>query len=154
MLLGLMREARPLFEELISTEDFARLQAEVRGGFEPNREISTSVDLPLSRGAKQVLAYAAKEVEHSNDKHIDTVHLLHGLMIMPSTAADVLRNHGLTVEDLRKRPAERDAGSTQEPAQILDELRREFMPMVRRLTLEIEPATVFHLEPGGKETGS
>ena len=52
-----------------------------------------------------------------------------------------------------RQPAERPEAPTQSPAEILDELRREFMPMVRRLPLEIEPATVFRLD-SGKEAGS
>jgi ATP-dependent Clp protease ATP-binding subunit ClpC len=154
MLLGLMREARPLFESLMATVDSTKLQAEVRDGLEPNREISTSVDLPLSRVARLVLASAGEEAERAGQKHIDTIHLLHGLTVVPSSAANALRNRGLTIEDLRKKPAEGRGWPRQEPAQILDELRREFLPMARRLTPEIEPATVFRLAHGGKDTGS
>ncbi len=154
MLLGLMREARPLFESVMSTEDSTKLQAEIRDALEPNREISTSVDLPVSRLVKLVLASAGEEAERARQKHVDTIHLLHGLIVVPSTAANALRNRGLRIEDLRNKPMEGRGWSRQEPAQILDELRREFMPMARRLTPEVEPATVFRVEPGGKETGS
>jgi hypothetical protein len=54
----------------------------------------------------------------------------------------------------KTRATEHGGASTQAPAEILDELRREFMPMVQRLTPEIEPAIVFRLECGRKETGS
>jgi hypothetical protein len=52
------------------------------------------------------------------------------------------------------QPTERPGASTQDPAEILAELRREFLPMTQRLTPEIEPAIVFRVEPCGKETGS
>ena len=46
------------------------------------------------------------------------------------------------------------AASTPSPAEIVNELRREFMPGVLRLTPEVEPAVVFRPEPGAKESGS
>ncbi len=154
MLLGLMRESRSLFDSLLATDELAKIQAELRGDLESRSKISTSVDLPFSHTAKRMLAYAAEEAERFGHKHIDTIHLLHALMLVPSAAADVLQKHGLEIEDLRKRLAGRPIASTQRSAKTLDELRREFAPMVRRLTPEIEPATVFRLEPGPKETGS
>src|SRR5581483_11613121 len=88
LLLGLMREARPLFDTLISTEDLAKLVTEVRSGFEPHREVATSADLPISSTVRQVLASAAEEAERFKQKHVDTVHLLHGLSSVPSSAAE------------------------------------------------------------------
>jgi ATP-dependent Clp protease ATP-binding subunit ClpC len=155
MLLGLMREARPLFESLLSTQGSAKLEAEIRSAVaEPREKISTSVDLPLSNAARRTLAYAAEEAERFNHKYIDTVHLLHGLMLVPSPTADVLRKYGLEIEDLRRKLAQPAGALTLSPAEIQDELRREFMPIVRRLTPEVEPAVVFRLEPYQRETGS
>ncbi len=155
MLLGLMREARPLFDSLLSTQGSAKLEAEIRSAVaEPMQKVSTSVDLPLSSAAKQMLAYAVEEAERFNHDYIDTVHLLHGLMRVPSSTADVLRNYGLKIEDLRSKLAQPAVASIVSPAEALAELRREFMPALPRLTPEIEPAVVFRLQSGVKESAS
>lgn len=56
------------------------------------------------------------------------------------------------IEDPRR--AERRGAPGQTPAEILAELRQEFMPIVLRLTPEVEPAVAFRLEPHERETGS
>lgn len=71
------------------------------------KEIPTSVDLPLSNNAKQALSYGAEEAERLADRQIRNQHLLLGLMrVEGSYAAQMLRQKGLDPANLRLRIAE------------------------------------------------
>src|SRR5258708_34077742 len=61
LLLGLVREDRPLTRMLLpgKPEDEIRAAIEKRGG--PREKIPTSAGLPLLNGSKRVLAYAAEQ---------------------------------------------------------------------------------------------
>src|SRR6266851_3340497 len=63
LLLGLVREDRPLTQRLLPgrPEDDIRAAIEKRGG--PREKIPVSADLPLSNQSRRVLAYAAEESE-------------------------------------------------------------------------------------------
>jgi hypothetical protein len=70
------------------------------------KEIPTSVDLPLSNNAKQALSYGAEEAERLADRQIRNQHLLLGLMrVEGSYAAQMLRQKGLDPAGLRLRIA-------------------------------------------------
>src|ERR1051326_159345 len=80
LLLGLLRENRPLVSRLLPElrEPIVRKHIEERS---PKRAmISTSVDLPLSNESKRVLAYAAEEAERLKHQYIGSEHLLLGLL--------------------------------------------------------------------------
>jgi hypothetical protein len=71
------------------------------------KEIPTSVDLPLSNDAKQALSYGAEEAERLADRQIRNQHLLLGLMrVEGSYGAQMLRQKGLDPANLRLRIAE------------------------------------------------
>jgi hypothetical protein len=71
------------------------------------KEIPTSVDLPLSSNAKQALSYGAEEAERLADRQIRNQHLLLGLMrVEDSYAAQMLRQKGFDPANLRLRIAE------------------------------------------------
>jgi Clp amino terminal domain, pathogenicity island component len=65
--------------------------------------IATSVDLPLSLNCRRALAFAAEEAARLNHQHIDTTHLILGLLrVEHSRAAELLRQHGVEYESYRK----------------------------------------------------
>ena len=71
------------------------------------KEIPTSVDLPLSNNARQALSNGAEEAERLADRQIRNQHLLLGLMrVEGSYAAQMLKQKGLDPTNLRLRIAE------------------------------------------------
>jgi ATP-dependent Clp protease ATP-binding subunit ClpC len=71
------------------------------------------VDLPLNSESKRALAYAAEESLGLNHEHIGIDHLLLGLLREEkSRAADLLRQHGLTIATVRERLQHTPAAAT------------------------------------------
>jgi ATP-dependent Clp protease ATP-binding subunit ClpC len=120
LLLGLLREDKAL------THRFLRGHAKVesiRNQIEDKtlvrEKVATSVDLPLSNEGKRVLAHAAEEAERMRDRHIGTEHLLLGLLREEkSFAAELLRERGVSLEQVRQSLHEVSAGS--EPVSIIE----------------------------------
>ena len=86
---------------------------------------STSVDLPLSKESKRVLAYAGEEAEHLAHKHIGTEHLLLGLLQEKKCfAAQILMELGVQLSQIREELARQPHEATHEPRRpaVLDEL--------------------------------
>lgn len=101
ILLGLLREAQPLFQKLFpdSSASMAALRKEIESGMGSGDRLPASVDLPLSQGAKRVLSYAADESERLGHRHIGTEHLLLGLIREEqSLASRILAERGVTIE--------------------------------------------------------
>lgn len=145
LLLGLLQEARPLLTTLllpsVGVDD---LKHSLEGSLTRGEKTATSVDLPLSHPSKRILAYAAEEAERLANKHIGPEHLLLGMLREDeSQVAKILKKHGLSIEELRRKIT---AGSAVK-GDVLGELRRQFGPLALSLTPEIEPAVVFSLEP-------
>ena len=70
-------------------------------------KISTSVDLPVSKECKRVMAYAAEEAERLGHKHIGTEHLLLGLLREENCfAQEMLKERGLELEATRESLAQ------------------------------------------------
>ena len=65
--------------------------------------LSTSVDLPLSKASKSVLAQAEKERVRLGVANLGTEHVLLGLLQQESLAAQVLRERGIKVESVREQ---------------------------------------------------
>jgi ATP-dependent Clp protease ATP-binding subunit ClpA len=143
LLLGLLREDKQLFFQLLHTKEpfpnaLEELQLQTAG-----EKVSTSVDLPLSMDAKGVLVYSAEESELLGHATIETGHLLLGLLRQPGTACRALQGKGLTllvVREVVKGTAQKPTG----PVQIVNVLRAEFKGAVMgRLKPELEPAVVY-----------
>ncbi len=99
LLLGMLRERR----KLLGIVDALAVKKEIESKLTVAEErISTSVDLPLSDQSKRILAYGAEEAERLEHKPIGTDHLLMGMLREPSMAREVLENHGIDLEQLRK----------------------------------------------------
>ena len=101
LLLGILREDSDLRARLLptGTEEYARLVADVETLFPKSyAEISTSVDLPLSKVAIRALTYAADEAERRHHKAIEPRHLLWGLLTARGPETACLNSHGITLE--------------------------------------------------------
>ena len=99
LLLGLLREDKALANRFLRSHAAVEsIRKQIDGHTAPREKVSTSVDLPLSHECKRVLAYGAEEAERLNHKHIDTEHLLLGLLREEKCfAAQLLREQGLTL---------------------------------------------------------
>src|ERR1700737_1583797 len=114
LLLGILREDFRLRKELPSGAKDAirkRIEELKSPGGPP---VSTSVDLPLSRESKRVLAFAAEESEAMHHKIIDSGHLVLGLLRVENClAATLLRENG--VDYARYRDVVRTSASSDDP---------------------------------------
>lgn len=113
LLLGILREDKTVAMHLASGAVEA-IRKEVEQLAPKRQSVSTSVDLPVSIEARRALAYAAEEAGNLNHKHIQTPHLVLGLLrVEDSLAAKLLRKHGLEYEGyreiVRQAPPERPA---------------------------------------------
>jgi len=117
LLLGLLREgagiAGKIFKRSKLTYEVARREIEARGRLQV--PTSTAVDMPLSSETMRVLQHASEEAGRMEALHIDTEHLLLGLLQEPEClAADILTSKGLRLEDVREEMRLRSAAK--EPA--------------------------------------
>ena len=104
LLLGLLREDKGLAARLLpSGKSIESIQKKIDEHSNFREAISTSVDLPLSNEGKRVLAYAAEEAERLRNRHIDTEHLLLGLLREKrSFAAQLLNEEGVALDHSRE----------------------------------------------------
>jgi ATP-dependent Clp protease ATP-binding subunit ClpC len=149
LLLGLLREARPLLDTLLSSgAGVEALKRSIEATLSRGEKIPTSVDLPLAHASKRILAYGAEEAERLASKHIGPEHIVLGMLREDeSQVTKMLNSYGLSVDELRRTIA---AGSAS-TGDVLGELRRQFGPLALHLTPEIEPAVVFSLEPRAEQ---
>ena len=122
LLLALLREATGLAYLLLRSSPAAAesLRSDIEGNTKPLEKVSTSIDLPLSHASKRILAYASDEAERLTNKHIDTEHLLLGILREEkSFAAELLRERGLTLDFVREK-ARQSGHATLTPGQKLD----------------------------------
>ena len=129
VLLGILREDKRL--SLMLGEGAAqtiRAQIDART---PRREpTATSVDLPLSPAAKQILKYASAEADRLKHSHIGCEHLFLGLLgEKDCLARQVLQPFGASIEQMRKK-FEQEGAAEQAPGldlglRVRGKLRRE-----------------------------
>lgn len=103
--LGLLREghgaADSIFRRSEITHDFVTKQLRPRAA--GGAPIATSVDVPLSPAARRTLECANEEAERAGAPHIDTEHLLPGLLQQPdNVAVAILSTKGIRLEELRE----------------------------------------------------
>jgi ATP-dependent Clp protease ATP-binding subunit ClpA len=104
LLLGLLREDKTVMHRYLhSTATRDSFRSQIESHCVAHTKIPTSVDLPLSKAGKRVLAFAAEEAERLGHRHIGTEHLLLGLSREQSCfAAELLRRSGADLEKIRK----------------------------------------------------
>jgi hypothetical protein len=115
LLLGLLREDKALANRFLRSPSAVQsIRRQIDGHSVPREKVSTSVDLPLSHESKRVLAYGAEESARLNHEHIDTDHLLLGLLREEkSFAAQLLRERGLTLDSVREQVQQSGASVAQ-----------------------------------------
>jgi ATP-dependent Clp protease ATP-binding subunit ClpC len=107
LLLGILRERPDLAERWLgSRAALEEVRKEFERHFPARKPVSVSGDLPLSHQSKRALAYGAEEAERRSERSIQGVHLLMGLLREDSPAAQVLQQHGVTLEQLRAKPTQ------------------------------------------------
>ncbi len=97
ILLAILREDAVLTKRLIRPYSSHELiRNHIRAHTAMREKISVRVDLPISEGCEQVLAYAAGEAEQLGLKQIGTEHLLLGLLQLDKgLAAETLKECGI-----------------------------------------------------------
>ncbi|MBK5257317.1 MAG: ATP-dependent Clp protease ATP-binding subunit [Vicinamibacteria bacterium] len=105
VLLGLIREGKGLTQRLLNRGNLKMedVRRQVEGRCRYGEQVSTTVEMPLSPEVKRVLALAQDEAEQLGHSYTGTEHLLLGLLREDhATAADVLRENGLSLPFLRE----------------------------------------------------
>jgi ATP-dependent Clp protease ATP-binding subunit ClpC len=113
VLLGLLREDKALANRFLpSGESVESIRTQIRSLTTVREKLPTSVDLPLSHDSKRVLTYAAEEASRLSHRHIGPEHLLLGLLREEAgLAANLLRERGLSIEQVREELSARGADS-------------------------------------------
>ena len=152
LLLGVMREDRLLFARLLPKPgDVTAMSGQLRASLEKHNRISTSVDLPLTELAKRSLAYGAEEAERLGHKHIDTAHLLLGLIRVESSLSTFLLGYGLELETVRRGIAASSSSAAEALVASMASvkgLQNRFAFIAQSLTPDVEPAFVLKLNHG------
>ena len=105
LLVGVLREPTPIVDSLFSRQSISidAVRAALADLTPTHPKVSISVEIPFSTPTKHVLQYGAEEADLLDHRHIGPEHLLLGLLREGnSTAAAVLGNHGLTLEQARR----------------------------------------------------
>lgn len=106
LLLAVQREATGLAYRLLrSSPALAEgIRSEIEANNTPAEGNSASIDLPLSQTCKHVLALASEEAAKLISEHIDSEHLLLGILREEeSFAAAMLRERGVTLDIVREK---------------------------------------------------
>ena len=105
LLLGLLREDRTLLNQQAGASE-ETIRSEIEKQITRGKRIPTSVEVPLSPDSVMVLRFAAEEAERLHRQHIETQHLLIGLLrVESSLAAKVLLAEGYALGAVRERLA-------------------------------------------------
>jgi len=102
LLLGLLREDNRAFSWAPKAPSYDEIRERIESWTPRRTPISTSVDMPLSRAAKNILHRAKDEADRLTSKHIGTEHLFLALLQEPdSPIAQLLQEFGTDLEKLR-----------------------------------------------------
>jgi ATP-dependent Clp protease ATP-binding subunit ClpA len=102
ILLGLLREDGPLLHRLLPNLSASVVREQLTSRLPHGARVSTSVDLPLSKESRNILAHAAEEADRLSDSYIGTEHLLLALLREPETyTAQMLHQNGARLAELR-----------------------------------------------------
>ena len=107
LLLGLMREDPWLVRRFLGPNSVAEnIRTEIERHIPPRERISTSVEMPLTEDCKKLLKFAAEESERLAQRHVETGHLLLGILrVEGSLAARLLRERGVKPEAIHEQLA-------------------------------------------------
>ncbi len=105
VLLGMLREADPVFAELLAEKGInaRELRDELLGDRVSLERVSTSPDLPLAEETKKALAFAVHEAESMGHANVESEHLVLGLLrVEGSMASQYLNSRGFDLFELRE----------------------------------------------------
>lgn len=121
LLLGLLREDKPLAEALLqSRSSLDSIRSAIEAHSPKRSGLSTSVDLPLSSETKRVLAYSAEEADRLHHRHIAPPHLLLGILREPNCfAARLLHERHVTIDSARAYASQDASGPAAGPSSAL-----------------------------------
>ena len=100
ILLGIAREEPSLCVQWLGA-NYPELREIIARLYTRDKQIPTSVDLPLLDTARRVLAHAAEEADRLADSNIGTEHLFLGLLREDGTAPKLLKARGEDVKNVR-----------------------------------------------------
>src|SRR5262245_38520103 len=86
-LIGLLREDNNLLPQVLES-DVDSLRTEIEGRITRQKSFQNVVNLPLSAGARKVLANAVDESRTLSHKRVTTAHILLGLLREPAPFMD------------------------------------------------------------------
>lgn len=126
LLLGILREDKELANQFLGSHaKLETLRRSIEQRAKTGPKIATSVDLPLSRESKRVLAYSAEEAERMNHKHIGTPHLLLALFREEkSFAAELLHEQGLSLKAVREQVDRSEPSPVLRASEAIERLRQ------------------------------
>jgi len=103
LLLGLLREDRFLFRPLMPPNwTVESIRRKIEFGAPVRAMVSTSVDMPISSEVKNIFTYAAEEADSMGNSHIETKHLLLGMLREKDcVAAKLLQEDGVQLPAAR-----------------------------------------------------
>src|SRR5215475_9178432 len=102
LLLGLMREDKALTAKFIGTfTEVESIRKQIVDAMYRAEKLSTSVDLPLSKASKSVLALAGRERVRLGASNLGTEHLFLGLLQQEGLASRLLRERNVRIESVR-----------------------------------------------------
>jgi ATP-dependent Clp protease ATP-binding subunit ClpA len=104
LLLGLFRQDQPLLDRLVGAPvDVEAIRRKIRERTVAGEVMAMNVDMPLTIGAKRVLARVFDEAIWLEHEKIGTQHMLLGLLLEEDcAAAELLRKLGLSIEKVRE----------------------------------------------------
>src|SRR5438132_10474796 len=151
ILLGLLKEGSGVAASTLKNLDIAlaKIRQEVDKIVKAGPDKVTAGKLPQTPQVKRVIEYSIEEAHRLNHNYVGTEHLLLGLLReQEGVAAQVLRNLGLKLEDVREEVLNLlgDSGSSEssmrsvipKPAEMdLSEFSPEIQKAVRELETEI-----------------
>ena len=115
VLLGLLREDRFLFRYFMPSDwTVESVRRKIEFGAPVREKVSTSVDMPVSAEVTNILTYATEEADSLGDAHVETKHLLLGILreehcvaarllhedgVRLSTAREIMTGLQMTIEE-------------------------------------------------------
>jgi len=126
-LLGLIREDKLLLRKLLpDSTPVETIRKQINDHVEIHEKISTSMELPISEECKRILSNTAEESKGLGHRHIDTSHLLLGILREENCfATKLLMGLGLRIDTVREELSRRPAA----PAQILSHFSLHNVPI-------------------------
>ena len=103
LLLGILRESPKLITSIAKPDTVSAITERIRQQCPVRDKISTTVEMPFSESAKNVLLSATDEADQQQDRAIKCKHLLIGLLREEGCLSQkILAEHGVTVEAIRR----------------------------------------------------